>query len=465
MKGTKSKLLGIAVATLMMAETMCGCGSAAQTTENAAADSAVGATAGSEAAAEETTEEVTSIGSDSAQTTLRVAWWGNQVRNDRTVEMLNLYASEHPEVNFEVEFIEWGSYWEKLATEAAGGELPDIIQMDYSYLLQYQQKNLLANMNEFIDNGTIDISNCSQSTIDSGKVDDNLYALCAGSSAQCLLYNKTVTDSCNIEVPEQWTWQEFLEVAQQVYDQTGMKIEILSNDERTMENLARGEGKVLLPSEGGALGVEDSSIPLKYFQLIEDTINSDYHVTVEELADLSSSDQGFLAQNKTWCVFTYNSMCVSVVADCDESIEWGISMWPSYEGDTVQEAYVKPSMFYSIAETSENKEEAAKVLDFITNSIEANQILLTDRGLPVSSVISAEIIEGLSGIERDAMDYIPRIEKVATTINPPSPSGSGEVGALVTSLVEQVRYGQMSAQEAADEFFVQANEILQEAQE
>lgn len=299
----------------------------------------------------------------------------------------------------------------------------------------------------------------------SGRVNDKLYALCSGTSAQCILYNKTVTDQVGIEVPEQWTWQEFLNVAQQVYDATGMKIEILANDERTMENLARGEGKVLLPSEGGALGIEDDSIPLKYFSMIEDTIHTDYHVTVEELADLTSADLGFLAQNKTWCVFTYNSMCVSQVADCDESIEWGITMWPSYEGDTVQEAYVKPSMFYSIAETSEVKEEAAKVLDFITNNMEANQILKTERGLPIAAKISNQIISELDGVERDAMDYVIQVEKVATRINPPLPNGGGEVGALVTSLVEQVRYGQLSAEDAAAEFYEQANEILKEAQE
>lgn len=413
----------------------------------------------------ETQEKAEASGDSEEAVTLRVAWWGNQERNDRTVRMLELYTQKHPNVTFEEEFIDWGSYWEKLSVEAAAEELPDIIQMDYSYLLEYQSKGLLKGLNEYADSGSLDLSDCTESSVNSGMVDGELYALCNGISSQCLLYNKTVTDSLGIEVPEQWTWQEFLETAEQVYDATGKKIMILSNDERTMQNLARGMGEVLMPSDGSGLGIKDDTAPLKYFRLVEDSINSDYHVTVEELADNSVADLGFLQRDITWCEFTYSNMCVSVTADCDESYEWGLTMWPSYEGDSVQLNYVKPSQFFCVASNCEYPEEAAKVLDFITNSIEANDILLGERGVPIANAVAEHLGEKMEGIEKAALEYVLHVSEVGTTIDPPSPSGSGEVGSLVASLAEEVRYGQTSAEDAAASFFEDANAILQEAAE
>ena len=76
--------------------------------------------------------------------TLSLCWWGNQTRNDVTKKAVDLYMEQNPNVEIKVEFTDWSGYWDKLSAMAAGGNLPDIIQMDYSYLQQYQQSGQLA---------------------------------------------------------------------------------------------------------------------------------------------------------------------------------------------------------------------------------------------------------------------------------------------------------------------------------
>ena len=80
-------------------------------------------------------------GSDSSS--MVVSWWGNQTRNDRTTEVINMYLEEHPDLEIDGQFSEWADYWNKLATNAAGNALPDIIQMDYMYVDQYVKSGLL----------------------------------------------------------------------------------------------------------------------------------------------------------------------------------------------------------------------------------------------------------------------------------------------------------------------------------
>ncbi|MFR3070484.1 MAG: carbohydrate ABC transporter substrate-binding protein, partial [Enterocloster sp.] len=45
---------------------------------------------------------------------LTVAWWGNQVRNERTQAALDKYAELNPGVVLDGQFSEWGDYWNKL---------------------------------------------------------------------------------------------------------------------------------------------------------------------------------------------------------------------------------------------------------------------------------------------------------------------------------------------------------------
>ena len=54
--------------------------------------------------------------------TIRIAWWGNQTRNDLTTQVLAMYTALHPNVTFETEPTAWDGYWDKLALERQLGE-------------------------------------------------------------------------------------------------------------------------------------------------------------------------------------------------------------------------------------------------------------------------------------------------------------------------------------------------------
>ena len=67
---------------------------------------------------------------ESGATTLALAWWGNPTRNKNTEAMIAAYTAANPNVKIEAQPGEFASYWDKLATQTAGGQAPDIIQMD-----------------------------------------------------------------------------------------------------------------------------------------------------------------------------------------------------------------------------------------------------------------------------------------------------------------------------------------------
>lgn len=128
-----------------------------------------------------------------------------------------------------------------------------------------------------------------------------------------------------------------------------------------------------------------------------------------------------------------------------------------------QSMYLKPSQFFSIAETSPNKEEAAKFINWFTNSVECNQILMAERGIPVNTEVAEAIKPDVDPVAQMVFDYIAKVGEVAVPIDEPDPAGKGEVEALGNTTVENLRYGDITADEAAESFVAEASRILSEA--
>ena len=104
-----------------------------------------------------------------------------------------------------------------------------------------------------------------------------------------------------------------------------------------------------------------------------------------------------------------------------------------------------------------------KSLRLLFNSIDANEVLLTDRGVPISSTVQTAV---KAKVDQTANSYLilsSNVQSNCSTINPPSPDGMTEVATLVHNSHRAGRIYRMTAQKAADEFYAQANVILEKA--
>ena len=105
---------------------------------------------------------------------LKFAWWGNELRNKNTQASIDAYVKANPNVKIAPQPGEFGSYWDKLATQTAGGQAPDIIQMDMNYIAEYGTRQALLDLSK------VDVSKFTEGTVDSGKINDQLVGINAG---------------------------------------------------------------------------------------------------------------------------------------------------------------------------------------------------------------------------------------------------------------------------------------------
>ncbi len=450
------KKVAIVLAAVTAAMSLAACGSSSTETDSSAQSSS---TASEEA-------ESTSGGSGEAAS-MTMAWWGNQTRNERTQQIIDLYTEQNPGVTIDGQFSEFNDYWNKLATAAAGHSMPDVVQMDYKYLNQYVSNGLLVDLKPYIEDGTIDTSNCNQDVLNSGSVGDGLYALCNGINAPALLYNKTLLDENGITVKDNMTMDEFISLSKEIYEKTGYKTNLCYNqNEQWLEYFLRAEDIVLY--EEGKLGGDSQDPYVEFFKLYEDGIADGYVIDPSVFAERSigSVEQdplvyGSSPETMSWCAFAYSNQLTATVAAAPEGTEIGITTWPSK--DPQKSDYLKPSQFFAISTDSKNPEEAAKLLNFITNSVDCNNILLGERGIPLSSTVSEAIATNLDEDTQRVITFVNGVvSENSSQVNPPSTNGASEVNDLINKLQEQVCYGQLSAEDAGAQLFEQGNAIMAE---
>ena len=117
--------------------------------------------------------------------------------------------------------------------------------------------------------------------------------------------------------------------------------------------------------------------------------------------------------------------------------------------------------FFAISADSKNPAEAAKILNYITNSADCNNVLLAERGIPLSSDVAEAISSNLDESSQQVIDFIYNVvDPHSSQVNPPSADGSSEVNDLINKLEEQVCYGQLSAEDAGAQLFEQGNSIM-----
>ena len=423
---------------VMMTMSLAACGSSADSSDASGTGSA--ATGDNSAAQAASGDKVT----------LNLCWWGNQTRNDVTKKAVDLYMEQNPNVEIKVEFTDWSAM-------AAGGNLPDIIQMDYSYLQQYQQSGQLADLSQFIDSGVIDTSKIADSVIDSGSIDGTCYALSLGSNAPMMVYDKEIVEQAGVEFPEQLTIEELYDIGQTIYEKTGVKT-YYDGGINMMQIIARTQGSHLFDelAAGTKTASETHFANVDKFNKAESAISPD--LLAEKNPDVVETKP--IIDGTTWNDFSYSNQYISIANTAGRDL--GITMYPTTSDATTQPMFLKPSQFFSIAETSQNKEEAAKFLDWFTNSIECNNILMAERGIPVNSDVAEAIKPNVDENSQKVFDYIAEVSKIATPIDDPDPSGKGEIEAQAKTIVENLRYGDTDAAGAAEEFVTTSQKILSE---
>ena len=396
------------------------------------------------------------------KTTVNILWWGSQTRHDLTVKLIEKFEELNPDIDVVMDYSDWNGYWTKLPAQVAGGQTPDVFQMDYAYLSQYAENGVLAELDSYIADGALDMSKVSENTLKSGQVGGKTYAISTGTNAPVMLYRKDIVDELGLTLPMNPTMSEYCAVSKAVYEATGMRDTFITDCSADILRFRlRNYGMNLYNEDATALGFDDSK----------------YIVDMWKLA-LQAQEEGWgLMPGEGTAVTAFDSMVVDAWSRYQNSNELqayrdatgkdiSMVMIPNTDDATASATYLKPSMFWCVADQSKVEDAAVRFINFFTNSPECFDIVGIERAIPISSDMREHVTPSLNEVSQEVAAFIDFVSQpnMASPLMNPDPSSHSEIAELLGQYSEQVRYGTVDDLEAtARQFMDEANEILAKA--
>jgi multiple sugar transport system substrate-binding protein len=390
------------------------------------------------------------------EVTLDFAFWGNDVRAEMYDEAIAAFNEEYPNITVNVSFLGFPEFWEKRQVEAAGGDLPDVMQFDYSYMRQYSQNGLLLDLDPYLGN-IIDTEPLSENILGIGVVDGVTTGIATSTNAWGMYLNPTLLEQVGVESYEGGgSWEDYDDWMEEVTAAGGGTIYGGTDYTGRIQNFEiqqRANGKDLFTEEGEPNFTEEELAAFwESGANVRDGIGVPQQ-TLEESYPLSGFDSAKAASELTW-----DNFGAGYLGNLGEAYtELGLVAPPvTVEGS--QDLYLKPSMLHTVAANTDHPEAAVTLLNFLVNSPATGAAFGTNRGLPASTT-------ALEGADLDALgEQIAAYEEsISDRLGdaPPVPIvGYGSLEEKFRLLGIELGFGTITVEDAVSQFFTEMDVVL-----
>lgn len=386
---------------------------------------------------------------------LRIYWWGGDLRNGMTREALDLFAAEHAELPVSPEYSEWTGYWDKLATQFAGGDAPDVMQMDEAYIDSYGTRSSLLDLETISD--VLDLSAMDDAVLDTGRLaDGTLVGAPLGVGIFSVGVNPTLLEQAGLEMPDDttWTWEEFAELCTAISDWAAdagedvVGFDFFGTAAAELGAWARQSGEQLFPREDETLISKDTIVAyLEYaLALVESGATVSPSEQIEDFA--AGVEQGRFGNNRAAFHLQFHTQVQTFQAASGSPMQL-LRLPARTSGDA--QMVNKASMYWSIAANAADPQSAGTLVDFLLRDPEAAKVLRLERGVTAFPELQDEVETVLDENEMVMLDFARQMQ--AEVVHPPlvTPASGVGFGDELSRLGEESLFGTRPPSEVADE--------------
>lgn len=389
---------------------------------------------------------------------LRMSWWGGDSRHVATQKALELCGAKHGHA-IKGEFTGFDGYLEKLTTQMAGGTEADIIQVNWPWLPLFSKKGT-----GFADLRTLpglDLGQWTEADLESGSMAGVLQGVPVSTTGRVFFFNSTTFEKAGVAIPT--SWDEFFTATAQVKEKLGADTYTFNAVKETAQLLvtlavvqATGNDLVDPATNRVAWTPEELAAGISFLGKLVETgaIKSQKEEASEGNVNLFEKPawaEGKIAGSYEWDS-TYSKYADPLQ---DGQVLKPVPMLKLADAVT-DGVYRKPSMVFSISKNSKSPEAAAQVVNCLLNEPEGIEALGTSRGLPASKV-AAELLAGQGEPEVREANAIVQASS-GPLISPFNEHP--EIRGLFIDTLEEYAYGQIEAEDAAEQIIDGTNDVL-----
>jgi multiple sugar transport system substrate-binding protein len=390
--------------------------------------------------------------------TLRIGWWGSQTRHDGTLKVLDMYTAKTG-VAFEPEFFSRDDYVTKLNTLVAANDCFDIMQMGGDFPT-YQ--NHLEYLNDYIKNGIIDTSNINKNYVGITTLDGNTVGLSLGTNAQAIAYDPAPFYKCDVPLPtNKWTWADFENAAKTIHTKLGIfgssKLDEFTVLSIWVNQYMTKEGFFLDPYRV-KLNYTDNKKVAEFFAMKKRLTDAGAYPNPAQLNEIKNIEGDPLVTGKAAMTWVASNQFVALSKAAKRPLALVMPPRRSQYGSVFNS--IMSSQMFTIYKGSEYKEAAARFISYFVNDIDANKVLLGERGVPISTAVRSSLSDNLTPENRAIYDYLNLVSKegkMEIVLNSPV---QPQINDIFRALGEQVVAGKVTPDEAALNLRTESEKIL-----
>ncbi|MCL2042848.1 MAG: extracellular solute-binding protein [Treponema sp.] len=388
---------------------------------------------------------------------IRFSWWGNEARNNATIEAIRLYESLNPGVRIIPEFAAVDGYVTRMQAQIAAGNAPDIFTVSPEDLPTYVDLGACADLT-----GLVDLSTHNPEVARASAINNSLYGVNLSLNANVIIYNKTLAEELGIVMPEwDYTWDELISLLAEVHRRTNGQTYGMV-DIRMVRPL-----ETYIPAWNMTYRDREPPFPWTDTQMImtgEDVAaymefwsNVPYGVLLspDETATLPSQINAPIGTRKTFLEWNYSGTFAMIQSQTTDELD--MIPYPNNRRGRGEAVSARPGLVQVVFSGSRNKELAVDFLQWLSSDPEAGKILRTVRGvLPSSVQVEALLAEPdvLSAEDQKVFTITNRI--FAGTVNPFNPGLPGIANIWnenhLIAVGAEVAFGRTTPQQAGQRF-------------
>ncbi len=393
---------------------------------------------------------------------LRMFWWGSQDRARRTFAVADLYHQQTPGVTLAGEAA-GGDYFQKLATQVAGRNAPDVFQLEPLTLADYARRGACAPLDPLIPK-PLDITDFGQAMRDLCVVDGKTYGVALGLNAVCLFYDTVAFEKAGLPAPtDQTDWTHYadlsVELSKALKPEGKFASPDASNYHAAFEYWLHQRGKLLFKADRTiGFDVDDAQ---EWFAYWADLRRRGGCCTPDITAlDLHQIENSALVLGKAAMSLAYSNQMVGYQGQVRNKL--GITTYPAGGPGAKPGHFYRPALIWSVAATSKHKEVAADFIRFFVKDPAAAKVLGVERGVPMSPAIRSLILPDLNPVEQATVQYVNGLADKVGTYPPPPPKGARELDeGMIRPISLEIAFGKMSIADGAKKLVSDAKAAFQ----
>lgn len=346
----------------------------------------------------------------------KITVWAMGAEADNLPKVTDKFTEETG-IKVDVQSIPWDNAHDKLLTAVASKSGPDVIQMGTTWMAEFEEAGALADITKYVENSDeMAEENFFESNLATTKFDGKTYAVPWVNDVRALYYRTDTLESVGIKkAPE--TWEEFMTAAKKLTErgEGNYGLSIDANEQSFGFMMGRQAGSELI-KDGKALFNQPEFI--QGVSYINDFIQKGYAPAQPIATDIT---QTFGGEEPKTPMFISGPWMVSLLNEAGNNIKGNYATAVLPKGPANNDSVVGGNNL-AIASWSNQKDESAEFLEYMSNSETQLEWYKLVNGLPTSKKALED--EAISGDElmkpfveqlehAQPMPMVPQYEQIA----------------------------------------------------